>query len=148
MIRERTGMAAIIDALVFLAIASIVSVSLLAALGAPSSHPDDRPASRVISSHIVLLRTTIADSSGNPCTLEDLFKLESVDVQSYEDNLTLALGLLLPSMEWRWTVEHEGCRWTFGSEAVPSGDLFCSIVRAPFDGSEIEYRLEAWYTYT
>ena len=148
MIGERTGLTAIFDALIFLAIASLVSVTLLTALGAPSSHSDEGVVSRVSSSHLVMLRTTVADSSGNPCTLEDLFKLESVDVRRYEDNLTLVLDLLLTGLEWRWTVEHEGHLWTFGDEVGPSGDLFSSIVRAPFDGSVVEYRLEAWYAYS
>jgi hypothetical protein len=54
------------------------------------------------------------------------------------------LDLLLPRSGWRWSVERGEHRWAFGSKQVPNGDVICSIFRAPIDGQEVTYRLEAW----
>ncbi|MBI0584087.1 MAG: hypothetical protein ISF22_07655 [Methanomassiliicoccus sp.] len=144
---DRRALAGLFDALIFLAIAALVSVSLLSMLGAPSSETDDREMDRVEAAHTVLLRSTVIDASGNPGSLERLFMLENVDGGRYENNITLVLDLLLPGREWRWSVHYGDRSWTFGGE-VMAGEVHCSILRTSFDGSELEFRLESWPAYS
>lgn len=141
--RDRRALAGIFDALIFLAIASLVSVSMLSALGGPSPTEDDRY-KRVDAAHTVLLRSTVIDARGNQATIEEVFKLDQVERAGYENNITAILDLLLPGTEWRWSVVNGGRSWAYGNVVVPEGEVYCSIVRAPFNGSEVEYRLDAW----
>lgn len=142
MIRDRGGLAGLFDALIFLAIASLVSVSLLSALSAPSSH-QEAGSGRVDAAHSVLLRSTVSDARGNPLTIEEVFKLRASG-DAYASNISMVLGLLLQGLEWRWTVETPSRPYAFGQETVADGPILCSVIRAPFDGGEVVFRLEAW----
>lgn len=144
MTRDRRALAGILDALIFLAIASLVAVSLLSAYG-HTYRSDDAVSERVDAAHAVLLRSTVLDVQGNFMTVEEAFKLETVGPCVYENNVTMALDLLLPGMEWRWSVERGAGTWTYGDQEVPKGEVYCSLVRAPLDNGEVIYRLDAWY---
>lgn len=144
---DRRGLAGLFDALIFLTIASLVSVSLLSALGAPSS-AGDRQSERVDAAHVVLLRSTVPDAAGNQISVEEIFMLQLADRVDCGDNITGMLDLLLPGTEWRWTVESGPHNWTFGRATVPPGPVYCSVVRAPFNGSEVVYRLDCWASHS
>lgn len=141
-LNDRRGIAGLFDALIFLAIASLVSASLIASLSAHGSSVEARN-ERIDTAHTVLLRSTVNDSRGNPVTIEELFKLRDSG-GSYEDHITAVLDLLLPRSGWRWSVERGEHRWTFGSGSVPEGDVICSVLRAPIGDQEVVYRLDAW----
>ncbi|MDW5563657.1 MAG: hypothetical protein SA339_10560 [Methanomassiliicoccus sp.] len=140
--RDRRALAGLFDALIFLAIASLVSVSLLSAIGV--SHDDGRRDHRVDAVHTALLRSTVDDSMGNPCSVQDLFKLEVVGPKDHEEEISSVLELLLIGKEWRWSVIYGERSWSYGTDTVPDDTVRCSVVRAPFNGSFIEYRLEVW----
>jgi hypothetical protein len=145
--RDRRAIAGLFDALIFLAIASLVSVSLLSALGGPAS-ADDEMQKKVDAAHRVLLRTTVDDPRGNPTPIEEMFKIDSVEGMECGKNITMVLDLLLPGTEWRWSAEKGDRSWAFGNESVPGGTIYCSIIRAPFNGSVVEYRLDVWIPYS
>jgi hypothetical protein len=140
---DRRGLAGLFDALIFLTVASVVSVSLLSALGGTSSAGSEQD-ERVDAVHNVLLRSTVIDGRGNPISIEEEFKLNTGDRTGLEDNISAILDLLLPGSEWRWSVEHGPRVWTFGKDIVPDGPVHCSIARAPFNGGEVVYRLDVW----
>jgi len=142
--RDKRALAGILDALIFLAIASLVAVSLLSACGHPS-RSDDAVGERVDAAHAVLLRSTVLDAQGNSMTVEEAFKLGTLGPDVYENNVTMVLDLLLPGMEWRWSVERGADTWTYGDQEVPTGEVYCSLIRAPLDDAELIYRLDAWY---
>jgi hypothetical protein len=140
--RDRRGLAGLFDALIFLAIASLVSVSLLSALGGQQPHREVG-SERTDIVHEVLLRSTVADVRGNPVTIEEAFKL-GASGERYGGNISMVLDLLLPGSGWQWTVETSSRSYAFGSEAVTSGPVYCSVVRAPIDGGEVVFRLQVW----
>lgn len=141
--QDRRALAGLFDALIFLAIASLVSVSLLSVLGGPSP-AGGHQGERVDASHTALLRSTVPDEKGNQVTIEELFMLQLADRVDIEGNITSILDLLLPGTEWRWSVQIGSKNWSFGRTEIPPGPVYCSIVRAPFNGFEVIYRLECW----
>ena len=140
---DRRGLAGLFDALIFLAIASLVSVSLLSALGGLSP-AGGHQSERVDAAHITLLRSTVLDEQGNQVTIEELFMLKLAERVDRGKNITSILDLLLPGTEWRWSVQTDSQNWCFGRTTILSGPVFCSTFRAPFNGSEVVYRLDCW----
>ncbi len=67
MIKSREGLVALLDALVFLAVASVVSVSLLASFGGQSASLDADIQDYVNRAHNVLLRTTYRTAAVDCC---------------------------------------------------------------------------------
>lgn len=141
---RKEGIAALFDALIFLAIAALVSVVLLSAFSGGERGPDGEQQTRVEAAHLVLLRSTVEDEVGNNHTVEEMFKLNSVAGSAVHIEATM--DLLLPGLEWRWTVQCGGTSTGYGSTTAPGAGepLFCSQVRAPLDGAEVVFRLEAW----
>ncbi len=148
MMGKRDGIAALFDALIFLAIASLVSVALFSAFNAEDREPCGDERSRVEAAHQVLLRSTIEDNEGNALSLEELFKLSGPEGWVNKERIEKILDLLLPGLGWKWTVLSGENMIDYGSAPVPGpGEpLFCSLVRAPINGEEMVFRLEAWST--
>ena len=146
MIPESGGIAGLFDALLFLAIASVVSVALLSAFSHQAAGPLGREQDRVEAAHTVLLRSTVVDGAGNSLSVEELFKIEAVEEGEYGIRLGGMLEHLLSGMGWCWTVRHDDHTFTIGSSDLPGIDqpLFCSKVSAPMEGGEVTFRLEAW----
>jgi hypothetical protein len=140
---DRRALAGLFDALVFLAIASLVSVTMLSAMGGTSS-ANDRQSERVDAAHMALLRSTVPDDQGNQMTIEEIFMLRRTDRVNCEANITSILDLMLSGNGWRWSVETGSENWTFGTTILPPGPICCSVVRAPFNGSEVVFRLDCW----
>jgi hypothetical protein len=142
---SREGMAGIFDAFVFLAIASLVSVSLLAAFSAPSLEEGEEQ-QRVEDSLTVLLRTTVKGADSNAQVLQEVFLMSKDVGQEMEVQISMTLDLLLPGWDWRWSVHRSGTEIAVVSISpiVPEGTVYCSIVRQTFHGEVVEYRLEAW----
>ncbi len=145
--RSKQGMAGIFDAFVFLAIASLVSVSLLTSFVPPSPAEEERQR-RVEDSLTVLLRTTVKDADGNARTLQDLLLTGRGANDSMEEEIAMTLELLLPGWEWTWSARRSGIEIAAvaTSDVVPEGTVYCSIVRETLQGEAVEYRLEAWLT--
>ncbi len=138
-------MAGIFDAFVFLAIASLVSVSLLTAFGAPSPEEGEEQR-RVEDSLTVLLRATVIDSDGNARSLQEMYLSRSVTGDGIEDEITMTLEMLLPGWEWRWSVHRSGIEVAVVATnmIVPEGTVYCSIIHSALLGEAVEYRLAAW----
>lgn len=147
MIRNRHGLTALFDALVFLTIIAVVSTTLLSFYGDYAIRDRDAKDDDVEVVHQVLLRTTVVDPMGNPCAMEDLFTMEDIDTPSYSDAVRSILDLLAPGHGWRWTICRPDGEWSFGDDRPNGGDVHCSIVRAPYHGSDLEFRLDIWPTY-
>jgi hypothetical protein len=146
MISGKRGIAGLFDALLFLAIVSVVSAALLSAFSHQAAGPLGREQDRVEAAHTVLLRSTVVDGAGNSLSVEELFKIEAVEQGEYDVRLGGMLEHLLSGMRWCWTVQHDDHTFTIGSADLPGMDepLFCSKVSAPLEGGEVTFRLEAW----
>ena len=142
---SREGMAGIFDAFVFLAIASLVSVSLLAAVDGPSPEEGEQQ-QRIEDSLTVLLRATVRDGDGNARSLQEVYLSRSGTQDSIDDEITMTLGMLLPGWEWRWSVHRSGneVAAVATSEIVPEGTVYCSTAQSTLLGEVVKYRLEAW----
>jgi hypothetical protein len=145
--RSKQGMAGIFDAFVFLAIASLVSVSLLTSFVPPSPAEEERQR-RVEDSLTVLLRTTVKDADGNGRALQHLLLTGRGANDGMEEEIAMTLELLLPGWEWTWSARRSGIEIAAvsTSDVVPEGTVYCSIVRETLQGEAVEYRLEAWLT--
>lgn len=143
---RKDGVAALFDALIFLAIAALVSVALLSAFNGGERGPDGEQRSRVEAAHLVLLRSTVEDDGGNNHSLEELFKVNYRAGTGIRDHIEATMDLLLPGLEWRWTVRCQDTTAGYGSTTGPGpGEpLFCSLVRAPLGSEEVVFRLEVW----
>lgn len=139
------GMAGIFDAFVFLAIASLVSVSLLAAFTAPSPEEGEEQR-RVEDSLTVLLRMTVTGADGNVRALQETLLMSGGAGERVEEKISMTLEMLLPGWEWRWSVHRSGTELAAvsSSSIVPEGTVYCSIVRGTLHGELVEHRLEAW----
>jgi hypothetical protein len=147
MIRDRRGLTALFDALVFLAVIAVVFTTLLTFYGDHASMDGGAEDDDVVVVHQVLLRTTVVDPIGNPCPLEGLFSMGYIDASRYSDTVRSILDLIAPGHGWRWTICRSDGEWSFGDDRPEGGDVHCSIVRAPYHGSELEFRLEIWPAY-
>jgi hypothetical protein len=144
MIRDRRGLTALFDALVFLTIIAVVSTTLLSFYGDHVIKDRDTEDNDVEVVHQVLLRTTVVDPTGNPCSLEDLFTMDDIDASFYSDTVRSILDLLAPGHGWRWTICRSDREWSIGDNRPDGGEVHCSIVSAPYHWSELEFRLEIW----
>lgn len=146
MITGKRGIAGLFDALIFLAIASVVSVALLSAFAPQTLGPLGKEQERVEAAHTVLLRSTVFDEAGNSHTVEELFKTGAVQGGEYDGRLRDVLDHLLPGMAWRWTVLSDEGAFALGTTDVPGKGvpLFCSLVHAPMGGEVVDFRLVAW----
>jgi hypothetical protein len=145
MILRSDGVAALFDALMFLAITSVVSVALLSAFTGHAVTEQNGVQERVEATHLVLLRSTMTDGTGNPHSLEELFKLGIIENGRHDGQIVGTLDHLLAGMEWRWSALWAGGTFVTGSPDPPgAAAVYCSLVRAPLDGGEVTFRLEAW----
>jgi hypothetical protein len=140
------GIAALFDALIFLAIASLVSTALLSAFSGDLTKADDSLQTKVEAAHLVLLRSTIIDDEGNGHPVEEMFKLKSVREGEYRDHIGDITDLLLPGLGWKWPVQVGETTLGYGPASIPGPrePLFCSLVHAPLNGTEMVFRLEVW----
>ena len=137
-LKDRLGIAGLFDALIFLAVASLVSVSLIATLSAHVAPVERERGSSSPHRTSPFYRERFPR---NPSTVEELFKLRGQVMVAKSMSRCARPSAAAFRMEMvRGTREH---RWAFGSKQVPNGDVICSIF-SPIDGQEVTYRLEAW----
>lgn len=145
--RDRRGVAAMFDALMFLAVASVVSVVLLGAFSGASGPQDKVVQEKVEAAHLVLLRSTLPSGSGNNITVMEMAAAEVIGTRSGSsiDMASEALPLLLPGMGFLWEV---GCGESsmMASSSVPPGgsDIYCSLIDADMPWGKVTFRLKAW----
>lgn len=147
MIIGRTGMAAIFDALVFIAVASVASTTLLTAFSDKMPEMGDEQ-ELVENAHMVLLRSTVSGPNGNPYSVQELFLIADGVENGIAEHIPMALELLLPGWNWCWTVERGGKEVAVIVHGQAGADitLYCSITHVTYQGEQVEYRLEAWPT--
>ena len=124
--KSNNGQSAIFDALIFLAVASVVSASLMGAVATPEQSSDTETQSFVERAHSILLRTTprpselaslSLDIGGNKTlTLFEVIVLGLVTAEQMSspdplDNMKGCLaavldGLLTPGYDYAWWAEH------------------------------------------
>lgn len=138
-------MAGMFDALMFLAVASVVSVTLLAAFGERTSAGDDRH-EMVEDAHLVLLRSTAVGPDGNPHSVQELFVTAVCGDDVTKGKVHRTLELLLPGWDWCWSVHRGGSVVVevYHGRSGVGESIYCSIVRTSYQDEQIEYRLEAW----
>lgn len=145
--RDRRGMAAMFDALMFLAVASIVSVALLGAFSGAAGPQDQAVQEKVEAAHLVLLRSTLAGGSGDNITVLEMTAAEVADRAqgSSLDMAAEALPLLLPGMGFEWRVECGERTLVTSSSGPPAGsDIYCSQVDMGMPWGQVVFRLRAW----
>jgi hypothetical protein len=151
-LRDRSGMAVLFDALMFLTVMTLVSVSMLSLLG--SDQDNDGSQRYVDSVHATIMASTITFQEGPPCTLADL-------VESYlrlgddrlgeriEDEVRPLLdGYFGPGIQFQWFMECDEVRSSFGSDMYQEGgggDVHVSQVRWQDDGAEMVCGLRVRY---
>ena len=133
------------DALMFLAVASVVSVTLLAAFGDRTSAGDDRQ-EMVENVHTVLLRSTAIGHDNNSHPVQELLVAARGGEEATEATVHRTLELLLPGWDWCWSVHRDGSKVMELSHgrSVAGATVYCSITRTSYQNEQIEYRLEAW----
>jgi len=136
-------MAVLFDAMMFLTVMTLVSVSMLSLLG--SDHDEDGTRRYVDSVHSTILASTISFEEGPPCTVADLVgsflrtgdvrlgKMIEAAVQPLLD------GYFGPGIQFQWFMENGESRTSFGSGAFRDGggDVHVSQVRWQDDGKAI-----------
>ncbi len=144
MMLDKHAMAGLFDAFVFLAIAALVSVSLLTALS-PSAEKEGDGQQQVESTLTVVLRSTVRDGDGNSRSVQETLLSSGGADNGSEEHIARTLDLLLPGWEWRWTVHRaDGDEVLSNSDEQAPGAVHCSIAHSTFQGQAVEYRLEAW----
>jgi hypothetical protein len=142
MIKERRGLAAVFDAMIFLAIVSVVAVTLLSTISPPPAGNGVEVDVEAV--HNVLLRSTVTTGPGNNLTVQEA----AVTSSCIDDNrncIQQRMAFLLPGRSWRWTVDHDGAHMVLGTPVVPEGvDVHCSIVRFDLPDGELSCRLDVW----
>jgi hypothetical protein len=138
------GVAGLFDALFFLAVVSVVSVALLAAMDGSDDVIDGRGQDMVDAAHLVLLRSTLPNGSNNTYSIEEMVRAGNYQDALHRENVSETLDLLLPGMEWAWTVVKDGETYRLGGTVGSGVDVFCSIIRSPCGSEEVMFRLEAW----
>ncbi|WP_147654417.1 hypothetical protein [Methanomassiliicoccus luminyensis] len=146
--RDRRGMAAMFDAVMFLAVASVVSVALLGVFSAVDAPQDPAVMERVEAAHQVLLRSTLSSSTGNNLTVMEMAATEVMygTSQSSLDMASEALPTLIPGMEFRWEAWCGERSMTTSPASLPGGsDVYCSMADVDMPWGKVTFRLRAWF---
>jgi hypothetical protein len=145
-------MAVLFDAMMFLTVMTLVSVSMLSLLG---SDQDEDVAQRYVESvHSTILASTISFQEGPPCTVADLVgsflrtgkELSGEMIE--EAVLPLLAGYFGPGIQFQWFMENGESRYSFGSRSFQDGgggDVHVSQVRWQDDGKAIVCGLRVRY---
>ena len=149
--RDRSGMAVLFDAMMFLTVMTLVSVSMLSLLG--SDRDEDGTQRYVDSVHSTILASTISFQEGPPCTVADLVGSylrtgdELLGKMIEGTVLPLLDGYFGPGIQFQWFMESEELRSSFGSEAFRDGggDVHVSQVRWQDDGKAMVCGLRVRY---
>lgn len=133
--RRRSGVAALFDALMFLSVMSVVSVTVLVAFS-PARDDADGPQSYVQKCHDVLLGTTLrswSESSAKFMPVSDaistLLYLKKMPPERIQTEIDQILqGLFQPQYEAQWKCTSGETCFVFGSDLSdsPEGDVFVS----------------------
>jgi len=141
---KQDGVAALLDALIFLAVVAVVSTALLAAASPRALPPPAEASSELDAVHEALLRCTVPASPGKALPLLEAVVQGSEVSPPAKDVIERILGELLPTMDWRWAVSMPSGADAIG-RSIPAGvDIFASVVRVPAPGGEVVFTLQAW----
>jgi hypothetical protein len=145
-------MAVLFDAMMFLTVMTLVSVSMLSLLG--SDQDEDSTQRYVESVHSTILASTVSFQDGPPCTVADLVGSylrtgdELLGKTIEEAVLHLLDGYFVPGIQFQWFMESGELRSCFGSEAYRDGgggDVHVSQVRWDDDGKAFVCGLRVRY---
>ncbi len=115
-------MAVLFDALMFLTVMTLVSVSMLSLLR--SDQDEDGSQRYVDSVHATILASTISFQEGPPCTLADLVESylrlgdDLLEKMIEEAVRPLLDGYFGPGIQFQWFMESGEVRSSFGSDSV------------------------------
>ncbi len=151
-LKDRSGMAVLFDALMFLTVMMLVSVSMLTLLG---NDQDEADRQRYVGSvHATILASTISFQEGAPCTLADLVETylrlgDDMLQKRIEDEVRPLLdGYFGPGIEFLWSMERGEVHSSFGSDMyrdAGGGDVHVSHLRWQDNGTAMECGLKVRY---
>jgi hypothetical protein len=151
---DRKGMAALFDALMFLSVMSVVSVTVLVAF-APTRPGDNDTQSYVQKCHSVLLGTTLrswSDSSARLMPVSDAIAALLAIGKPLPDRISSEIGAMLRGMfepqfraEWRCTLGDS--HLVFGSrlDNATGGNVFVSTLSVSSPSGPCSYVLTVRY---
>jgi hypothetical protein len=152
-IKDRKGMAALFDALMFLSVMSVVSVAVLAAF-TPDRSGDDDTQSYVQKCHSVLLGMTLRSWSNSSQRLmpvsDAIAALLAVD-KPLPDRIrteidAMIVGLFEPQFQAQWSCTMGGSRLVFGPDLSDrTGDVFVSTLYVSSPSGPCSYVLTVHY---
>jgi hypothetical protein len=151
-LKDRSGVAVLFDALMFLTVMTLVSVSMLTLLGHEQDGADRQR--YVDSVHNTILASTVSFQEGPPCTLADLvgsFLRLGDDVleKRIEDEVRSLLdGYFGPGIEFLWSMESGEVHSSFGSDMyrdAGGGDVHVSQLRWQENGTAMLCGLKVRY---
>ncbi len=151
-LKDRSGMAVLFDALMFLTVMTLVSVSMLTLLG--HDQDDDGRQRYVDYVHATILASTIPFQDGPPCTLADLLESylrlgDGLLEEMIEDAVRPLLeGYFGPGIQFQWSMESGEVHSSFGSEMyrdAGGGDVHVSQVRWQDNGTAMLCGLKVRY---
>ncbi len=157
---RREGQALLLDALVFLAASSLVSVSMIGALSNDSPQVSDEFQEYINRAHSVFLRATIDIPSIQRFAENKSFTVgqgailllsvggEEADMAQAEEEMSRILsGLLAPRFGFRWTAEGFGSSIVIeDGTGIPDGSRGYETFVSSIDAIEagIVFELRAW----
>ena len=151
-LKDRSGMAVLFDALMFLTVMTLVSVSMLTLLGYDQDGSDRQ---RYVGSvHATILASTISFQEGPPCTLADLVDSylrlgDDLLEKRIEDEVRPLLDSYFgPGIEFLWSMESGEVHSSFGSDMyrdAGGGDIYVSQLRWQDNGTAMVCGLKVRY---
>ncbi len=151
---DRLGMAALFDALIFLSVMSVVSITVLLAFS-PSHTVDENVQTYVQKCHSVLLGTTLRDwseSSDRYMPISDaivtlLLVKEPLPERIHSEIDMILEGLFQPQYLVQWKCSLEGSCLTFGTDLcnTTGSDVFVSTLVFPSTSGLCNYVLTVQY---
>jgi hypothetical protein len=166
---KHKGQIAIFDALIFLAVSSLVSASLLSSVAPMDSSTDDESQRYINRTHGVFLRTTVeieavrgaeVDREGNRTLTVFEFVLATIVeieaggnsekwVDSSKSLSVILDALLRPRFRYSWEVRHDSVGYSFPTSYLSnrtSGSLYVSTIvsEMPSHKGDVLMILNAW----
>jgi hypothetical protein len=151
---DRKGMAALFDALMFLSVMSVVSVTVLVAF-APTRPGDNDTQSYVQKCHSVLLGTTLrswSDSSARLMPISDAIAALLAIGKPLPDRISSEIGAMLrglfePQFRAEWTCTLGDSHLVFGSglDNATGGNVFVSTLSVSSPSGPCSYVLTVRY---
>jgi len=143
--RRSSALAAIFDAMLFLAVVTVAAAVLLSGMQ-PGARQDDPDLRRLERAHAVLLASTLPDGKGANVTVMEL-AAESIRGSNATAALEFASGslpVLLPGMQHRWSVRWDGRAASTGPEPPGGTPVYCVTASVAMPWGEVSFALTAW----